>query len=1046
MLSKFFINRPVFAMVVSIVIVIAGLVTMFTLPVSLYPDIAPPTVTVTTSYPGASSQVLADTVAQPIEEQVNGVDHMLYMSSVCANDGSYKLTVTFEVGTNLDIASVLVQNRVSIALPRLPHEVQRQGVVTLKQSTDFVVFISLYSPDKSISKIDLDNYATINLVDPLTRIKGVGSVALLGGNPYGMRVWVDPNKVQSLGMTIDDVVDAIRAQNVQVAAGVIGQPPVPKGQDFQYNISVLGRLSDPQQFADIIIKTGNDGQVTRVKDVGTVDLGAQNYNTYSELNSSPASVVAVYQLPGANALDVARDSRALIEDMSKKFPENMEYQITYDASWFVNASIDEIKKTLFIAVLLVIATVFVFLQDWRASFITAITIPVSLIGTFALMGMLGFSINTLTMFGLVLAIGIVVDDAIIIVENCTRNLADRGGSPREAAIAAMKEVTGPIVATTLVLMAVFVPTGFMSGITGQMYRQFALTIAASTLISAINALTLSPALCALLLRVPDPNKKKNLFFRGFNFGLEKTHNVYIGIVSKTLRRGVMLAVLMGACFLITGWCFKTTPTGFIPMEDQGYLIVNIQLPDATSLERTRKVVDKVTEIAREMPATENIISIGGYSMLDGTCTSNYGAVYIMLKPWDQRTKPKDQIKALIKHINEKAQEIQSAQIVVFSPPAIPGLGITDGFQFQLEDRGSLGSQMLQEYAEDMIGAANSKPAMSNVYTTFRANVPEIYVDIDRTKAMTLGVEMDDIFDTMQAYMGSLYVNDFNKFGQVYQVLIQAQGKFRNKNSDIGALAVRNRDNQTLILDTMIKLEERFAPQVITRYNLYPTATITGGSAPGYSSGQAIKLMEQISNEQLPDSMGYEWSGISYQQIKAGNQAPYIFALGGLFVYLFLSAQYESFRIPLAVMLSLPFALLGAIVGTMMRGLDNNIYTQIGIVLLIGMASKIAILIVEFAKTRHDEHGEDRFEAAKTAASLRFRAILMTAFAGLLGWSPLLIATGAGAASRRALGTAIFSGMVAATVIGLIFIPGLYVIVQFFGDWFAARKANSSDQT
>ncbi len=1026
-------------MVISIVIVLSGLVTMATLPVALYPDISPPTVTVTAVYPGASAQILSDTVAQPIEEQVNGVEDMLYMSSVCANDGSYKLTVTFEVGTDLDMAVVLVQNRVTIATPKLPSEVTRQGVTTLKQSTDFVLFASLYSPDSSIKKLDLDNYASINIRDVLSRVNGVGAVNILGGQDYGMRIWIDPNKLRSRDMTVEDVINAIQAQNVQVAAGVIGEEPAPPGNEFQYNVSVLGRLSDPEQFEAIILKTGSDGQITYVRDVARVELGAQSYTNYSLLNGKPATIIAVYQLPGANALQVATECEDQINRLAENFPAGMACQITYNASWFVNASIDEIRNTLFIAVILVVLTVYVFLQDWRAALIPAITIPVSLIGTFALMAMLGFSINTLSMFGLVLAIGVVVDDAIVIVENCSRKLDEsKTGSAKQAAIDAMKEVTGPVIATTLVLLAVFIPTGFLGGITGRLYRQFALTIAASTCISSVNALTLSPALCALLLKPTDPNKKKAVFFRIFDFGFEKTRSAYTVMISKFVRRSLIMGVLFLAFVVLAVGGYIVMPTGFMPTEDQGYLIINAQLPDSASLERTSKVVDKADAICSSIPAVANTVSIGGYSMLDGTVASNYASFVVVLKPWDERTTRQEQIAGVLREMVQKFSQVQEAKIIAFVPPAIPGLGVTGGFQLQLEDLGSLGSNALQDYAGEIIAQANQRPATTSVYTTFRANVPQLFVDVDRTKAMTMGVPLDTVFDSMQAYLGSLYVNDFNKFGRVYQVQIQAEGQFRCQPDDIASLEVRNSQGQMLPLGTMIEIDETFGPQVISRYNMYPTAAITGQPGEGYSSGQAMNTMVELAKQILPKTMGYEWTGMSYQEIKAGNQAPYIFALAAVFVYLFLAAQYESFRIPIAVMLSIPFALLGAAGATLLRGLDNNVYTQIGVVLLIGMASKNAILIVEFAKVKHEE-GQNRFDAASEAANLRFRAILMTAFSALLGWFPLVIASGAGAASRHALGTAVFGGMLTAIVIGVAFIPSLYVMVQSVADWQEERK-------
>jgi len=1035
MISRFFINRPIFASVVAIIIIIAGLVTLGVLPIAQYPEISPPTVAVSATYPGASATVLLDTVAAPIEQEVNGVEGMLYMSSTCANDGTYNLTVTFEVGMDMDMATVLVQNRVTTALPTLPEEVKNIGVTTKKKSTNIVLMIALTSPDNQYDDLYLSNYATLRIKDELSRINGVGDVFTFGVGDYSMRIWLDPEKLKTRRLTTNDVVNAIQEQNIQVAAGQVGQPPVPKGQNFQYVINTLGRLEDVEQFENIIIKTGQGGRITRIKDVARVELGSKTYSVTGVLDGKPTAILAVYQLPGANAIDLAKKIRAKMKKLKGAFPQGLEYEIPFDTTLFVQASIDEVVETLFIAIILVFLTIFVFLQDWRATLIPAATIPVSLIGAFIAMGMLGFSLNMVTLFGIVLAIGIVVDDAIVVVENTARNIDEFNMETKEATIKAMGEVSGPIVATTLVLLAVFVPTAFLGGVTGQMYRQFALTISAATFFSSINALTLSPALCAILLR-PKP-QRRNVFFRAFDWTFDKTKSIYERTVGKAIRLTAIMLVLFlglaGAAF----FGFVSLPTGFFPVEDQGYVMISAQLPDAASLERTTEVADMINKRVGAIKGIKNVLAVNGYSLLDGASSSNAAAFWIVFEDFDKRTTPTLQQNALIGKIRQAISNIQEANVVVFVPPAIPGLGVSGGFQMQLQDRGGVGLSTLEQMTQEMALDANGQTGLSNVYTTFRANVPQLFAEIDRTKAKTLEIPMSNIFSTLQAYLGSTYVNDFNKFGRTYQVNVQADSVFRVESEDIQRLEVRNNKGQMVPLSTLVSVNEMLGPQIVTRYNMYPAAPINGDAAPGFSSGQALNLMEQMAKAKLPPSMGFDWTGMSFQEKAAGNPM-IIFALAISIVYFVLCAQYESWSISFCILLSVPLALLGTIIAVAVRAMDVNVYTQIGIVLLIGLASKNAILIVEFAKDAR-ESGKGIIEAAAEAARLRFRPILMTSFAFIFGTFPLVVAQGAGAGSRQALGTAVFGGMIAATFLTVIFVPVYYVVIQGFSEWLSRGK-------
>jgi HAE1 family hydrophobic/amphiphilic exporter-1 len=1025
MFSKFFIERPIFASVISIVIVIAGVVAFGVLPVAQYPEITPPTVEVSTIYPGGNARVVAETIAAPIEQQVNGVENMIYMSSTSASDGSYKLTVTFEIGTDLDMAQVLVQNRVKLAEPNLPEEVKRQGVNTKKKSTNIVQFISLYSPDGRYDELYLSNYATLRLRDLLSRINGVGEVMIFPQSDYSMRIWLNPRHLRSRNLTTEDVLSAIREQNVQVAAGQIGQPPAPRGQNFQYTVNVLGRLTEIEQFEDIIIKTDEGGRITRLKDIARIELGGKSYDLTSSLNGSPSASVAIYQLPGANALDLAKQVRSTMKELSQAFPEGMAYKIPYDTTIFVEESIKEVYVTLLQAAALVFLVLFIFLQDWRSTLIPAVTIPVALIGTLAIMLAMGFSLNMLTLFGLVLAIGIVVDDAIVVVEATVSHM-EQGMKAKEAAIKAMSEVSGPVVATTLVLLAVFIPAAFLPGITGELYRQFALTIAVSTVFSSINALTLSPALAALVLR--PPRQRKNIFFRGFDTLFRKTGNGY-GAMAKTLvrRTAIMMLLFLGLAAL-TGRQFARLPTGFLPTEDQGYLIANIQLPNAASLERTQEVLTKIDRILEQTPGVQNWVSLGGFSMIDGTNASNAATVFIVMAPWEERTEPSLSQVAILGSLQRKLFQIQEAIVFAFPPPAITGLGVVGGFQMQLQDRADVGLEELDKMVREIIQDGNAQSGLRGLNTTFRVDVPQLFAEVDRTKAKTLEIPLNGVFNTLQTYLGSSYVNDFNKFGRTWQVKVQADHRFRVEPGDIRQLEVRDIKGQMIPIGTLVSVERILGPQTILRYNLYPAASVTGQGAPGFSSGQALNLMEELADTKLPTSMGHEWTAMSYQEKKVGSEAVMVFALAIILVFLVLAAQYESWSSPAAVILVVPLAVLGTVIALVLRAFDNNVYTQIGVVLLIGLASKNAILIVEFAREQRAQ-GKGILDAAVTASQLRFRPILMTAISSIAGFMPLVIASGAGAASRQAIGTAVVGGMIAATIMSLIFTPVFYVVMQ-----------------
>jgi len=1028
-MSRFFIERPIFAAVVSIVIVVTGLVSLLTLPIAEYPELAPPTISVTAVYPGADAETIADTVAVPIEREVNGVERMLYMNSTCSGDGTYTLTVTFETGTDLDIASVQVQNRVSAAEPGLPEDVRRQGITTQKKMPDFAQMVSVTAPDGRYDDIFLSNYATLELSDRIKRISGVGDVTVFGAADYGMRVWIDPDEMASRGVTTSEVVGAIREQNLQVAAGRIGAPPAAGDGPFEYAVTARGRLATPEEFGGLVVRTGEDGRVLRLRDIARIELGAQNYAMESVVDGVPAAVLAIYQQPGANLIEISDALAALIASSRATLPEGVELTVTYDAADSVRASLREIVVTLFIAAGLVILTVLFFLQDFRATIVPAVTIPVSLIGTFGVMAALGFSLNTLTLFGLVLAIGIVVDDAIVVVENVARNLEEPGVTPREATIRAMKEVSGPVVATTLVLLAVFVPASFMGGITGVMYRQFGLTISAATVISSINALTLSPALCGVLMR--PATGKKNAVFGAIDSVINGATRGYTSVVGLVVRRSAVSFVLFALVAAAGAWGFVRLPTGFAPQEDKGLLMAVVQLPDAASRSRTRDTTERVDRILSETPGVESSIRIGGFSIIDGVANPNTASYVITLDPWEERTEPGLHQSEIVAGLRPRLATLPDGVAFAFETPPIPGVGLTGGFDLRLQDRGGLGSAALQTIADDVASAARGQTALMGINSTFRATTPRLFVDVDRDKVKQIGLPVDEVFSTLQTNLGGSYANDFNAFGGTFQVVVQADGDFRADPQDVLDLRVAAGGGRSVPMASIADVERRVGPSMVTRYNLYPAASVKGGPAPGHSSGEALALMEQLAATTLPGSAGFEWTGLAYQQRAASSSTAAVFGLALLLVFLVLAAQYESWLLPVTVLLAVPLGLLGVAAGVLVRGLDNNVYTQIGVVLLIALVSKNAILIVEFARAKAME-GLGPAEASLEAARLRFRPILMTAFSFVLGTFPLLIASGAGAGARVALGTAVFFGMVLATAVGVFATPMLFRVIQGIG--------------
>lgn len=1112
MLSRFFVDRPIFAWVLSLIIVIAGLACVATLPISQYPPIVPPTIQVTTSYPGASAKTLADTVGQPIEEQVNGVEGMIYMSSTCTNNGQYTLTVSFVVGTDIHTALMLVQTRVQLAMPQLPPSVQKQGVNVQMKSPMILLTVNMLSPDRRYDPLFLSNYAQINVFDELSRLPGVGLVTFLGQRQYSMRAWLDPQKLAALNMTAGEVVDAIAEQNVEVASGNVGQQPVPKGQEYQLVLNALGRLTTPAQFGEIIIKVGEQGRYVRLRDVARLELGAQNSDLNCELarldgdkiRRDPSVAMAIFQLPQANALDVADRVKAKMEELRKRFPAGVEYVIPYDTTPFIKHSVEDVVNTILIAAVLVIIVVMVFIQDWRAMLLPIIDIVVALIGTFVVMTMLGFSLNNLSLFGLVLAVGIVVDDSIVVVENIERWMG-MGLSARDATIKAMDEITGPVIGITLVLSSVFIPTAFMPGLTGQFFRQFALTIACSAILSAINALTMAPAravvwikphhegsteirealprvaylaLMGLLTgwlageylepiatawvsRFPDGrewgpivagliaaipgavvgwwlgppiNRLLDRFFRIFNRAFSIFASGYARVVGGSLRVSVLVLLVYVGLVFLTGFGFATSPTGFIPEQDQGYILVNVELPDSASVQRTAKILEQLEAIALAAPGVKQTMGISGFSAFFQCDSSNWGTIFVILDDFENRKTPETQAAAIIRRLNgEYFEKVIGCRAAVFGAPPVPGLGQSGGFQLQIEDRTGMGLEALQEATETIVEKANAQPGLARVFTTFRANTPQLFIDINRLKAKQMGVPLSQVFNVLNTNMGSVYINQFNEFGRIWQVNIQAEGAYRTQVEDLGLLYVRNQAGDTVPLATLIETKPASGPVFVMRYNDMSSAAVNGGTRPDFSSGQAISVMERLCDEFLPQGMGYEWTNISYQEVTAGNSGIFLFAFAVVLVFLVLAALYESWSLPLAIILVVPMCLLSAIAGLVwISRMPIDIFSQIGFVVLVALAAKNAILIVEYAEGKHQE-GLTHRESILEACRLRLRPILMTSFAFIFGVYPLVIATGAGWEMRRSLGVAVISGMIGVTFFGVFLTPVFYhTITKFTG--------------
>jgi multidrug efflux pump len=1050
-IAHFFIDRPIFATVLSILTVILGSISYLALPATQYPDVVPPTIVVRAAYPGASAETIAQTVATPIEQEVNGVENMLYMSSQCTADGQMTLTITFRLGTDLDKAQVLVQNRVATAESRLPEEVRRLGVTTIKSSPDLLMVIHLVSPDKRYDQLYIGNYALIQVRDALARVDGVGDVTPFGLREYSMRIWIDPEKLSHLKMTPGDVIKALRDQNVQVASGVIGQQPLPQDSAFQLNVSTLGRLMEPEQFGNIVVRTGEDGRVVRVRDVARIELGARDYSVNSYLDNEPAVALVIAQRPGANALATADGLLSTMETLSQNFPDGLDYRIVYNPTMFVRESIDSVIHTLFEAVVLVVIVVLVFLQNWRASVVPLLAIPVSLIGTFIAMAAFGFSLNMLSLFGLVLAIGIVVDDAIVVVENVERHIA-AGLSPKAAAHKAMDEVTAAVIAIAVGLSAVFVPTAFIAGISGQFFRQFALTIAVSTLLSALNSLTLSPAMCAILLQ-PHGVKKDWFgrlwdlllggFFRLFNRSFEATSNVYARCVRWLIRRALLPVAVYGILIALTGYQFLHVPTGFIPAQDKGYLIVAIQLPDGASLTRTDEVVRKATKIILDTPGAEHATAFVGFSGATRANSPNSGAIFVTPASFEERGKSGLTAMKLLQTLQMKLLSIPDADIFVIPPPPVDGLGTSGGYKFLVQDRSGGDAQALEQATSELIAAARKERTLAGVFTMYSATTPQLFADVDRAKASMLDVPIPNIFEALQSNLGSAYVNDFNRFDRTFQVRMQADGAFRSNAEDISLLKTRNSKGDMVPLGSVLNVSWKSGPDRVVRYNMYPSAEVQGDSAPGFSSGDAIATIERLAKQTLPPGMTIEWTDLAFQQRLAGNSAILIFPLCVLFVFLVHAAEYESWSLPMAIILIAPVCLPFALAGIWFRGMDNNLITQIGFVVLIGLAAKNAVLIVEFAK-QLEEEGLDRFAAAVEACRMRLRPIVMTSFAFILGVLPMAIATGPGAELRQVLGTAVFFGMLGVTVFGLFLTPAFYVILRkLSGTTFAPHSHEAS---
>jgi len=1048
-LSHFFVDRPVFATVVAIFITLIGGGAYFTLPVAQFPDIAPPTVAVSTSYPGASAQTVSETVATPLEQEINGVDNMLYMLSQATGDGNLSLTITFALGTDLDISQVLIQNRIAVAQARLPDEVQRLGITVRKNSPDLMMVIHLYSPDGSRDQLYISNYVTLQIKDVLARLDGVGDVQLKGARDYSMRIWLDPEKVAARNLNAGEIVAAIQAQNVQVASGVLNQPPVPKPGAFEPNVETLGRLTDPKQFDNILIKTDPDGRVTRIRDVARSELGAQDYNSNSYLDERTAVAILIFQRPGSNALATADRVKTTMQELSKAFPPGLRYDIVYNPTEFIAQSVQEVYKTIYIAVVLVVIVVILFLQTWRASVIPIVAVPVSLIGTFAVLAAFGFSLNNLSLFGLVLAIGIVVDDAIVVVENVERNIR-QGMNPRDAAHETMDEVGAALIAIALVLSAVFVPAAFIPGISGQFFRQFAVTIATATLISLLVSLTLSPALCALLLKPHQEHEAKGslltrpvrAFFRGFNFGFEKMSLGYGGLTRRLVRLAVLVLVVYGGLIGLTGWQFARAPTGFIPQQDQGYLITVIQLPPGASLARTDEVVRQARKIILGTEGVAHAVVFAGFDGATFTNAPNAGAIFVPEAPFAERVAKglsADRIRA---ELQKRLSAIQDAFIIVITPPPVRGIGTAGGFKMMVQDRRGRGLQALEAATQDLVGAANQTPGLAGVFSLYNTRTPKVYADVDRVKAEMLDVTADQVFQALEVYLGSVFVNEFNYLGRTYRVFAQADGSYREDVRSIAYLKTRNSSGSMVPIGSVTTFRDITGPYRVPRYNLYAAAELQGNSLPGYSTGYALAAMERLAAERLPEGFGYEWTELAYQEKLAGNTGILVFGASIVFVFLVLAAQYESWALPLAIILIVPMCLLAAVSGLLYRGLDVNILAQVGFVVLVGLAAKNAILIVEFAR-QAEAQGRDRFEAAVQAARTRLRPILMTSFAFILGVVPLAIATGAGSEMRQSLGTAVFFGMLGVTGFGLIFTPVFYVVVRaLFGSRDRAARSEA----
>ncbi|WP_291533085.1 efflux RND transporter permease subunit [Bacteroides sp.] len=1043
MFSKFFINRPIFATVLALLIVVAGLVTLGILPIAQYPEITPPTVQVSAVYPGANAQTVAQTVGIPIEQQVNGVDGMLYMSSNSSSSGAYSLTITFAVGTDIDMATVQVQNRVSVAQASLPTPVVVQGVTVQKQSSNIVMFLTMTSDNKEYDGLYLSNYATLNLADQLTRVPGVGAVNVMGAGDYSMRIWLDPAALRIRNLSASDVYQAIQAQNVEVSAGTVGQPLPATGTSgnsgspaYQYTLTVKGRLSSPEEFGNIILRTETGGRVLRLRDVAHIDLGSASYNVVSRLNGQPTAAIAIYQQPGSNSLDVSKGVRAKMQELSQSFPQGIDYSVTLDTTDVIHASVDEVLVTFLETTLLVVLVIFLFLQNWRAVIIPCITIPVSLIGTLAVMALFGFSINTLTLFGLILAVAIVVDDAIVVVENSSRLLDTGQYSAREAVIKAMGEITGPIVGVVLVLLAVFIPTILISGISGQLYKQFALTIAASTVLSGINSLTLTPALCALILQPTKPAKSP--LFRGFNFVYDKTQGVYDRTVGWLLRRPGAALLSYAVFTALAVILFIKWPSTFIPEEDDGYFLAVVQLPPASSLERTETVGREINEILNSYPEVKNYIGISGFSVMGGGEQSNSGTYFVILKNWDERKGKEHTAQAIVNRFNAQAYGIQEAEVFAMVPPAIPGLGATGGLQLQLEDRKNLGATEMQRAVEALMETYHTKSALASVSSQYQANVPQYFLNVDRDKVQLMGIPLNSVFTTLGYYMGAAYVNDFVEFGRIYQVKLGARDHAQRVIDDVLKLSVPNAAGEMVPFSAFTKVEEQLGMDQINRYNMYSTASITCNVMPGSSSGEAIQQMEALFREQLGDEFGYEWTSVAYQETQAGTTTSTVLLMALLVAFLVLAAQYESWTSPVSAVMGLPVALLGAMIGCLVMGTPVSIYTQIGIILLVALSAKNGILIVEFARDFRAEGNSIR-DAAFQAGHIRLRPILMTSLAFVLGVMPLLFASGAGAESRIALGAAVVFGMALNTLLATVYIPNFYELMQKLQERFSRKK-------